>query len=359
MYLSNIKLNNFRNYKSLNLDLSENINVLLGKNAQGKTNLLEAIFFCGIGKSFKSVKDKELIKREEESGKIEIEIQKKYRKQKIEINLSKSLKKNIKIDGISIIRIGDLLGEIPVVFFSPDELKLIKESPEERRKFMNISLSQTDKKYFYLLRRYEKILANRNKLLKETKDIEVLRQTIDIWDRVLVDVAEKIIKERERFIKEITPFAEKALDYISGGKEKLRVEYKGLKSENQTYSEILAKKLKQNIEKDFKLGYTSIGPHRDDIDIYLNEIEVKNFASQGQQRTVALSLKLAELEIMKQKTGEYPILLLDDVFSELDSERREKLLKFTTRTQTFITCTDFDKNIENCKIITIKDGKID
>lgn len=224
---------------------------------------------------------------------------------------------------------------------------------------MKISLSQTDKKYFYLLRRYEKILANRNKLLKETKDIEVLRQTIDIWDRVLVDVAEKIIKERERFIKEITPFAEKALDYISGGKEKLRVEYKGLKSENQTYSEILAKKLKQNIEKDFKLGYTSIGPHRDDIDIYLNEIEVKNFASQGQQRTVALSLKLAELEIMKQKTGEYPILLLDDVFSELDSERREKLLKFTTRTQTFITCTDFDKNIENCKIITIKDGKID
>lgn len=359
MYLSNIKLNNFRNYKSLNLDLSENINVLLGKNAQGKTNLLEAIFFCGIGKSFKSVKDKELIKWEEESGKIEIEIQKKYRKQKIEINLSKSLKKNIKIDGISIIRIGDLLGEIPVVFFSPDELKLIKESPEERRKFMNISLSQTDKKYFYLLRRYEKILANRNKLLKETKDIEVLRQTIDIWDRVLVDVAEKIIKERERFIKEITPFAEKALDYISGGKEKLRVEYKGLKSENQTYSEILAKKLKQNIEKDFKLGYTSIGPHRDDIDIYLNEIEVKNFASQGQQRTVALSLKLAELEIMKQKTGEYPILLLDDVFSELDSERRERLLKFTTRTQTFITCTDFDKNIENCKIITIKDGKID
>lgn len=359
MYLSSIKLNNFRNYKSLNLDLSENINVLLGKNAQGKTNLLEAIFFCGIGKSFKRVKDKELIKWEEESGKIEIEIQKKYRKQKIEINLSKSLKKNIKIDGISIIRIGDLLGEIPVVFFSPDELKLIKESPEERRKFMNISLSQTDKKYFYLLRRYEKILANRNKLLKETKDIEVLRQTIDIWDRVLVDVAEKIIKERERFIKEITPFAEKALDYISGGKEKLRVEYKGLKSENQTYSEILAKKLKQNIEKDFKLGYTSIGPHRDDIDIYLNEIEVKNFASQGQQRTVALSLKLAELEIMKQKTGEYPILLLDDVFSELDSERREKLLKFTTRTQTFITCTDFDKNIENCKIITIKDGKID
>lgn len=359
MYLSNIKLNNFRNYKSLNLDLSENINVLLGKNAQGKTNLLEAIFFCGIGKSFKSVKDKELIKWEEESGKIEIEIQKKYRKQKIEINLSKSLKKNIKIDGISIIRIGDLLGEIPVVFFSPDELKLIKESPEERRKFMNISLSQTDKKYFYLLRRYEKILANRNKLLKETKDIEVLRQTIDIWDRVLVDVAEKIIKEREKFIKEITPFAEKALDYISGGKEKLRVEYKGLKSENQTYSEILAKKLKQNIEKDFKLGYTSIGPHRDDIDVYLNEIEVKNFASQGQQRTVALSLKLAELEIMKQKTGEYPILLLDDVFSELDSERREKLLKFTTRTQTFITCTDFDKNIENCKIITIKDGKID
>lgn len=359
MKITNINVKNFRNYTDLSVSFNDNINVFIGKNAQGKTNLLEAIFFCGVGTSFRSIKDKEVIKWNEEFSKIEIEVEKKYRKEKIEIIFSKTSKKTIKIDSIAVKKIGDLLGEVPVVFFSPDELKLIKESPDERRKFMNIDISQTNKKYFYNLQRYEKILANRNKFLKDTKDIELLKDCIDIWDRSLVDVAEKIIIERENFIKKLAPLAQKAHFYISNGKEDLKIQYKGFdKGKSDSYKESLYKALKKNLEKDFRLGYTSIGPHRDDIDIYLNNIEVKNFGSQGQQRTVSLSLKLAELEIIKEKTGDYPILLLDDVFSELDSDRRQRLLKFTTRTQCFITCTDFDKNDENYKIFEIKEGKI-
>ena len=358
MQIKNIKIKNFRNYKELDLSIGDGVNVFLGKNAQGKTNLLETIYFCGIGKSFRQVRDKEVIKWGEEFAKIEIQIEKKYRKSAIELIFNSESKKSIKIDGISIKRTGEILGELPIVFFSPDELKLIKDSPEERRKFMNIDISQTNKRYFYLLGRYEKILANRNKLLKTTKDIEILRNMIDIWDRSLVEIAEKISNEREKFVKEIAPFAEMAHSYISNGKERLVIKYKGYNPGKNDFKEYMLKNLQKNLEKDFKLGYTTIGPHRDDIDIYLNDIEVKSFGSQGQQRTVALSLKLAELEIIREKTGEYPILLLDDVFSELDLERRKRLLKFTMRTQTFITCTDFDYDIGNCKIFNIKEGNI-
>ena len=359
MKISSISVDNFRNYERISIKPKENVNVFLGKNAQGKTNLLEAIFFCGVGKSFRNVKDKDLINWSKDFSRITINIEKKYRNQKIEILLTNSNKKTIRIDGISIRRVGDLLGEMPVVFFSPDELKLIKESPDERRKFMNIDISQTNKRYFYLLQRYDKILASRNKLLKDTKDIEVLKQSIDIWDRVFVEVAEKIILERIKFVEEISPLAEKVHKFLTNGKEELRIEYKGFeKGKNETYSQSIEKALKKNLEKDFKLGYTSIGPHRDDIDIFLNGIEVKNFGSQGQQRTAALSLKLSELEIIKEKVGDYPVLLLDDVFSELDKDRRDRLLKFTSKTQTFITCTDFNYSDKNFKIFEIENGKV-
>lgn len=357
MNIQEFKLRNFRNYKELKVTFNPHLNIFVGKNAQGKTNLLEGIFFCGLGKSFKTSKDKDVIKWNEDNANISALIEKKYRKEKIDINFYDKTKKSIRIDSIAIKKVGDLLGELPIVFFSPDELKLVKESPEERRRFMNIDISQTNKRYFYLLNRYEKILANRNKLLKMSKDIEIVKQSIDIWDISLADVAEKIAEERRKFVEEISPYAEMAHSYISGGKENLKIVYKGFESGKLTYKEGLLNSLKKNLEKDFRLGYTSVGPHRDDLDIYLNDVEVKTYGSQGQQRTVALSLKLAELEIIKAKTGEYPILLLDDVFSELDIERRNRLLKFTTRTQTFITCTDFDYDID-CKVYNIKDGVI-
>ena len=351
MKINRLSLKNFRNYQSLTIDFDEKMNSLCGKNAQGKTNLIEAIFFACIGKSFRTSKEKQLIKWGEESAKINLFASNDIRTKKIEVLLQTSQKKSVKMDGLPIRRIGDVLGEVPVVFFSPDELKLVKDSPEERRKFMNIDISQTNKRYFYLLSRYEKILESRNKLLKTTKDFSVLKESVQIWDKALAMAGIKIIKEREKFIQNIQPFASKAHEYISGG-EKLSLVYKKPEVENE---EEYIKKLSKTLEKDFKFGYTTFGPHRDDIDIFLNGQEVKSFGSQGQQRTAALSLKLAELEIIKNETGEYPILILDDVFSELDAVRRKRLVKFTSRCQTFITTTD--ESLCEGKIIRVTDGK--
>ncbi len=358
MKIETVSIANFRNYKNLDIKFDDKVNVFIGKNAQGKTNLLESIYFCCIGKSFKSCKDKDTIKWGEEKGSIKLLAKKKYREEKIEIKLDKTKKKTVLVNGLPIRKIGDLIGEINIVFFSPQELKLVRESPDERRKFMDISISQNNKRYFYQLSRYEKILANRNKLLKNSQTIETVKETIDIWDRALVMSAKYIAFEREKFVKEICPYAEKANLFLSEGKENLRLEYVcgcDVKLDDNFEKE-LEKKLKKNIEKDFKLGYTTLGTHRDDIDIYLNDVEVKSFGSQGQQRTVGLALKLAELENMNNINGEYPILLLDDVFSELDLDRQKRLLKFVSRTQTFITCTD-ERKIDG-KLFFIENGNI-
>lgn len=352
MKITSVELKNFRNYKSEKVFFDGKTNSLCGKNAQGKTNLIEAIFFACIGKSFRTNKEKQLISWGESQSKIIINAENQFRKKKIEVNIFLNSKKSVKLDDIVIRRIGDVLGEIPIVFFSPDELKLVKESPDERRKFMNIDISQTNKRYFYLLSRYDKILDNRNKLLKNSKSIESLKDMIQIWDKALASTGLKIITEREKFIKNLEPLAKKAHEFISGG-EKLELVYK--KPEVKTEEEYL-KKLSKLLEKDYSLGYTTFGPHRDDIDIYIDGQEVKNFGSQGQQRTTALSLKLAELEIIKNEKGEYPILILDDVFSELDKTRRDRLIKFTARCQTFITATD--ENLCNGKIIRVENGKV-
>ncbi len=358
MKLESVNLINFRNYENLKIEFDEKVNVFIGKNAQGKTNLLESIYFSCLGKSFKACKDKELINFEKDYSVISSKFKRKYRNVNVVIKLNKSQKKSVLINGVSIKKLGELIGEINVVFFSPQELRLVKESPEERRRFMDIDISQNSKRYLYQLSRYEKILANRNKLLKLSENIQVVKETIDIWDRALISSAKIIAFERDKFVKEITPYSQKAHKYISGGEENLSLKYCcGCNVKlDEKFEENFDKLLKKNLEKDFKLGYTSVGVHRDDIDIFLNGTEVKNYGSQGQQRTVALSLKLAELENMFNITGEYPILLLDDVFSELDSDRQKRLLKFVGRTQTFITCTD-ERDID-CKLFYISEGKV-
>jgi len=355
--ITRLVLKNYRTYKDAIIDFSEGLNVFVGKNAQGKTNILEAVFFAVIGRSFRTSKEKEVISWGETSSYIKSEFSRQYRDVEIELIFSDRNKKTVKVDKIPLHRIGELMGHVNAIFFSPDELKLVKESPEERRRFMNIDVSQTNKRYFYLLGRYEKILTSRNKLLKMSKDINVVKETIDIWDRAIVDVAKKIATERINFIKELSPYARLAHSYISGGGEELEIKYSGLTDDIENYDNIMLKALQKNLEKDFKLGYTSVGVHRDDLDIYLNGVEVKAYGSQGQQRTVALSLKLAELEIIKNRTGEEPILLLDDVFSELDSERRKKLLKFTSKTQTILTCTDFDSNVD-AQLYKVEKGSV-
>lgn len=351
MFVKRLQLINFRNYSNLDINFNQGINVLYGLNAQGKTNLLEAINFCAIGKSMRTNKEKEVIKIGQDLAKIKVEVQDENSKRSIEILFSKKNKKTIKINGIAIHKIGELMGELPCVFFSPDGLKLVKESPEDRRRFMDIAISQTSKEYFYLLGKYEKVLDHRNKLLKSSNSIDIIKNQIFIWDKQLSDIGSKIILFRQKFLQDLSPLANLAHSYLTSSQENLTLSYSGAcGNSEEEINKILLNNLEKNLQKDFSLGYTSFGPHRDDIKILVNDIDIKSFGSQGQQKTTALSMKLAELEIIKNKTGKMPILLLDDVFSELDIKRRKKLINFCSKTQTLITTTDIE-NIDDCNLV--------
>ena len=379
MRVAKIKLLNFRNYQRAEFSFSPGTNIIVGKNAQGKTNLLEAIFTCAIGKSMRAAKDNEVILFGQENAKIELEVEKKFGKTKIEIYFLKN-KKAIKINGLPIRRTGELLGELRCVFFSPDELKLIKESPEDRRRFMDISLSQISKAYFNSLNKYDKIIRSRNKLIKDFKDknsvkksnlstlnLDDFKRMISVYDAQLSDCAAKISLSRNNLVLSIAPYAKRAHEFLTDGAEGLEIEYQtsfpvetSVLNGNEIVEKFKEKYLalyEKTLEKDLALGYTSIGPHRDDIKVLINKIDVKSFCSQGQQRTAALSLKLAELEIINKQTGEMPILILDDVLSELDEARRTKLLRFCSSTQTFISSTDVPEKIKNSRIIRIKSGQ--
>lgn len=358
MEIKSIELKNFRNYNNQHLFLNKGINVLVGKNAQGKTNLLESIFLCAIGKSPRTAREKDLIKWESSFSKVTLELEQMVGRKKIEFFLFQNQNKSIKINGFTLKKMGELMGEFQAVYFSPDELKLVKDSPAERRKFMDISLSQLSKNYFYNLSKYNQILIQRNKLLKVSPNKEVLLDTISIWNEQLATVGAKIIKDRKVFLSKLKDFAAASHEYLTSDKEILSLEYMGFlaNSEKEIKEEFLDK-LTKNLDKDYSLRYTSIGPHRDDIKILLNNIDVRNFGSQGQQRTSALSLKLAEVEFFKSMFGEYPVLLLDDVLSELDDERKSKLLKKVGNFQTIISCTSFDFDIP-ATIYNVSEGVV-
>lgn len=345
MKVKKIFLKNFRNYEHCAVEFFDGVNILQGKNAQGKTNLLEAIYFCSIGKSLRVGREKEVINFKSDTSKIKLLIEKKYKNSEIYLIFSKFAKKTIKVDNIPIKKIGELLGEFNAVYFSPDELKLIKESPEDRRRFIDIHISQTSKQYFYLLGRYEKILLSRNRILKENYNNKNLKDLIEIYNKQLIDIGSNIILYRLDFVRKLSPIADDCHKYLTNNNENLKIIYTGINENNlQAIKNMFKLKLEASFEKDLKLGFTTVGPHRDDLKILINDIDIRIYGSQGQQRTVALSLKLAELEIIKQEVGEMPVLLLDDVLSELDVNRRNRLLKFCTKTQTFITGTDFEYN---------------
>lgn len=353
MEITKIQLLNYRNYVNAEIDFSKGLNIIIGKNAQGKTNLLEAVYFCVVGKSFRASREKEVINLSSDIAKVKLFIKKEIGQSNVEIIFSRNQKKTVKINGIPIKKIGELLGEFNGVFFSPDELKLIKESPEDRRRFMDIDISQTSKQYFYLLSRYDKILQNRNKQLKTQINLVEMKKIMQIWNEQLADCALKISKYRQNFILSLAPYAKEAHSFLTDGKEDLQIEYCGI---TDTTKEQIIAKLEKNLEKDLSLGYTSYGTHRDDIKVSVNGIDVRTFGSQGQQRSCALSLKLAELEIIKAQTKTLPVLLLDDVLSELDDDRKLRLLQFCKKSQTLITCTSFNYDIEHTTIV-ISDGQ--
>lgn len=358
MEITNLSLTNFRNYSSQKVSLNKNLNVIIGKNAQGKTNLLEAVFLCAIGRSPRSTKDKDLINWNSTFAKVELDITKKIGKSDIELYLFKNQNKAIKINKIGIKKIGQLFGVLNAIYFSPDELKLIKESPEERRKFMDIDLCQFDKNYFYDLANYNKVLQQRNKLLKSSTEA-VLKDTISIWNEQLAMSGAKIVMARLKLIERLKVHAGKIHKSLTSDKEELKLTYQGYVADTENDLKLLLlKKYDESLEKDIHLGFTTVGPHRDDIKIESNDIDLRTFGSQGQQRTGALSLKLAELEVFKDNIGEYPVLLLDDVLSELDRDRQRKLLDHVSHIQTLITCTDFDFDLPYTRF-EVNQGKIE
>lgn len=357
MKILSVELKNYRNYKNIKINFNDGLNVLVGKNAQGKTNLLESVFLCAIGKSPRVNKDKDLINWNEEHSKITLSLEKQSGKKTIEIFLFKNQNKAIKINGVQILRYSELLGEFNAIYFSPDDLKLVKESPDERRRFMDIDLSQFNKNYFYALSKYNKVLAQRNKLLKTSKNFESLKETVSVWNESLAKYGSYVILKRLELINKLNNYANITEQELTNNEENIKLSYTGLSGTEEEIKQNIILNLEKSLEKDYSLGYTTFGPHRDDFKIEVNNIDIRHFGSQGQQRTATLSLKLAELEVFKEYFNEYPILLLDDVLSELDNKRKNMLLNKTLNFQTILTCTEFDYDV-NCTKFVINNGEI-
>ena len=340
-------MDNFRNYSDKTVCFEEGLNVIVGPNATGKTNLLESVYMCGLGTSPRVSRDRDVIRWGEKGAYIHLELQKKFRAHTIDMYIDSREKKRVAIDGIPITRLAQLIGTLGIVFFSPDELKLVKDAPVERRHFMDISLSQQSAKYLFALSRYNAVLARRNKLLKTLTPGEDLKNSLSVWDVQLAKEGAQVIKARYDFTRELKKFAAQKHSVLSGGKESLSIEYESdcPDGAEADMADELTRKLFTGYEKDCALQYTTVGPHKDDIKITLDGVDVRKFGSQGQQRTAALSLKLAEISLFTDNMGEQSVLLLDDVLSELDERRRRTLLEETSNYQTLITCTEYSEGV--------------
>ena len=337
MKIKQLKLKNYRNYDLLDLEFDSSTNIFYGDNAQGKTNILESIYLCGTTKSHRGTKDRDLIKFGEEESHIEAVVEKNEVSFKIDIHLKKNSPKGIAINKMPIRRASELFGIINIVFFSPEDLNIIKNGPSERRRFIDLELAQLDKVYLSDLSNYNRIVNQRNKLLKDSYNRQEILETLDVWDMQLAHYGNKIIDRRNLFIYQLNEIAAKVHERLTGAKEVMHISY-----EPSNRNMDLEKAIKNNRERDIRMKSTSVGPHRDDICFMTDKVDIRKFGSQGQQRTAALSLKLSEIELVKQVTKDTPILLLDDVLSELDKHRQNYLLDSICDVQTLITCTGVD-----------------
>ena len=357
MIIESIELKNYRNYEKLHMDFSSGTNILYGDNAQGKTNVLEAVYVCSTTKSHRGSKDKEIIRFDEEEAHIKLKVRKSNVPYRIDMHLKKNKPKGIAINKIPIKKASELFGIVNVVFFSPEDLNIIKNGPSERRRFLDLELCQLDKLYVHSLVQYNRVLLQRNKLLKELNFRPEYKETLEVWDVQLLMYGKEIIRCREDFVGKLNGMVRKTHNQISGGREALVLAYEPNVSVSQ-----FAEKLCFNREMDIRLGTTTTGPHRDDISFLVDGIDIRKFGSQGQQRTAALSLKLSEIELVKQLVRDYPVLLLDDVLSELDGGRQEQLLAGIKDIQTMITCTGVEDFINHRfpidKIYKVMNGKV-
>ncbi len=357
MVINSIALNNYRNYLSEEISFSEGINILYGDNAQGKTNILEAIYMLATTKSHRTSKDKELINLDNNEGHIKAQINKRDINYRIDIHLRKNKSKGVAIDKIPVKKTSQLMGMVNVVLFSPEDLDIIKDGPSERRRFMDMELCQLSKIYYNNLSNYNKILNQRNNLLKNIYYDKSQLDMLDVWDAQLVEYGIKIIKDRNNFIDKINDIILDIHKKLTGDKEIIKIIYEKNVSEEDFSRELILKR-----DVDLRYQNTQVGPHRDDIAFIVNDLNVKTYGSQGQQRTAALSLKLSEIELVKEIIGDNPILLLDDVMSELDSSRRNSLLSSINDIQTIITCTGYDDFIKERltidKVYQVSKGKV-
>lgn len=385
MYIQSLRLSNYRNYENLDIDFSNGTNIFYGDNAQGKTNILEALYLAATTKSHRGSYDRDLIRFGEEEGHIRCVVIKGGIDYQIDIHLRKSRSKGIAINEQRIRRASELIGLLHIVFFSPEDLSIVKSGPAQRRRFMDMELCQLDATYLYNLNHYNKIVEQRNKLLRQILDIPSLASTIDVWNDQLIDYGSKIIIRRQDFMRELNDLIGRIHLELSGGKENLLLHY-----EPNVTAENFADALHKVSEREKYIGSTAVGPHKDDFSFILKNsvsgvypahfgentdqagnigniyaeggIDLRKFGSQGQQRTCALSLKLAELDLVRQMIGEEPVLMLDDVLSELDTNRQNYLLNALGGIQTFITCTGLDEFVNNRfaidRLYKVEDGQV-
>ena len=357
MFVKSLELKNYRNYEKLHMDFDSGTNILYGDNAQGKTNILEAVYVCATSKSHRGSKDKEIIRFDREESHIKLFVDKKGVESRIDMHLKKNKTKGIAIGGLPIRKASELFGNINVVFFSPEDLNIIKNGPSERRRFLDLELCQLDRVYTANLVAYNKVLNQRNRLLKELPFRPEYEDTLPVCDEQLVKYGQELMDIREHFIGEMNEILRRSHERLTGGKEEIVISYEP-DVEKEQFSEVLF----LSEEKDKKNRVTTRGPHRDDILFLVNGVDIRKFGSQGQQRSAALSLKLSEIEMIKKQVKDSPVLLLDDVLSELDSGRQDHLLESIEEIQTIITCTgleDFvNRHFSVNQVFQVIDGRV-
>ncbi|HZG57270.1 DNA replication/repair protein RecF [Paenibacillus sp.] len=369
MKVTSLSLRNYRNYPEVDLSTDHRVNVFIGQNAQGKTNLLEAIYMLALTKSHRTSKDKELIRWGEDRATLAASAERKYGDCRLQLDVTNQGKK-ARINGLEQRKLSEYIGTLNVVLFAPEDLEIVKGSPGVRRRFLDMEIAQVHPSYLHSLSQYHKVLVQRNNFLKSGQAHKPANEALlSVWDEQLATYGSKIMLRRQGFITKLQAWAETVHRGIAGGGERLEVGYApslemaGAEEETVLFDRFMIK-LTQTKEQELRRGATLVGPHRDDLSFRINGKDAYSFGSQGQQRTAALSLKLAEIELIKEETGEYPVLLLDDVLSELDRHRQTQLIEtFRSKVQTFITTTGVEgirmESLDDVRLFRVNEGAVD
>jgi DNA replication and repair protein RecF len=359
MFIQRVILNNFRNISNLDIELGEGVNILFGDNGQGKTNFLESVYFCATGRSHRTNKDKDLAAFNEKSAHVKVFVQNESFVDTIAVEIDRTDNKKMWVNGLPVKKLGELFGHLFCVIFSPEDLSLVKAGPQLRRRFIDMELCQLYPAYYYNLRMYYRVMRHRNNLLRSCIDNPVLIDTLGVWDEQLVKYGIAIMNARKAFVERLSKIAALNQSEITGNRESLEIIYK-----NHVEANVFLEKLIKNRSFDIARKSTSVGIHKDDVEFRINSKDARDFASQGQQRTAALSVKLAQINLINEEKGQMPVLLLDDILSELDAARQSFLLKKIGGLQTIVTLTGaesgFRAYFEKCgaKVFKVKNGVI-